>query len=172
MNGSSKTTPSSQVSQSSEPSEPLSSPWDGWMAKALELASTALPEDIPVAAIVLDGQKRVIAQAVNRRERDQDPIGHAELLAIRAASQKLKRWRLDDCTLIVTLEPCPMCASALGQARIKRVVYGARDGLYGAADSQYRLIHQHWPSVELIGGVMESACQDQLKRFFQSRRES
>src|SRR5438094_2584722 len=106
-----------------------------WMAEALTYARRALEsDDVPVGAVIVQADA-VIAGAPNRTLRDQDPTGHAELLAIRDAAQRLGRWRLDDCTLVVSLEPCAMCAGAMVLARIKRVVFGAWDPKAGMAGS-------------------------------------
>ena len=142
------------------------------MAAALaeaRVASTA--GDVPVGAIVVrdDG---VIARAANRTVRDQDPTAHAEVLAIRAASVALGRWRLDDCTLYVTLEPCAMCAGAIVLARIARVVLGAWDEKAGMAGSVGDVLRHprlnHRP--EVAGGVLADECGALLRRFFTERR--
>ena len=99
-----------------------------WMSRAIELASQAgVAGDVPVGAVVVDGAGNLIAEGNNRKERDRDPTAHAEILAIRAASQRLQDWRLLNCTLYVTLEPCPMCSGAIIQARIGLLVYGVDD---------------------------------------------
>ena len=145
-----------------------------WMTAALaEARSAATSGDVPVGAIVLrDGE--VVARAVNRTARDQDPTAHAELLAIRAASAALGRWRLDDCTLCVTLEPCAMCAGAIVLARIARVVLGAWDPKAGMAGSVGDLLRHprlnHRP--EVVGGVLESECGALLREFFAERRRA
>ena len=142
------------------------------MSVALEQARSAAGEgDVPVGALVVrDGE--VIARAANRTVRDQDPTAHAELLAIRAASAALGRWRLDDCTLYVTLEPCAMCAGASVLARLARVVFGAWDPKAGMAGSIADLLrHQqlnHRP--EVAGGVLEAECGALLREFFAERR--
>ena len=145
-----------------------------WMTAALaEARSAAAAGDVPVGAIVLcDGE--VVARAANRTVRDQDPTAHAELLAIRAASAALGRWRLDDCTLYVTLEPCAMCAGAVVLARIARVVLGAWDPKAGMAGSVGDLLRHprlnHRP--EVVGGVLESECGALLREFFAERRRA
>ena len=145
-----------------------------WMTAALaEARSAAAAGDVPVGAIVLcDGE--VVARAANRTVRDQDPTAHAELLAIRAASAALGRWRLDDCTLYVTLEPCAMCAGAVVLARIARVVLGAWDPKAGMAGSVGDLLRHprlnHRP--EVVGGVLEAECGALLREFFAERRRA
>lgn len=143
-----------------------------WMGKALKLAQKAAERgEVPVGAILVkDGQ--VLAQAGNRRETWKTALGHCELIAIQRASAKLEAWRLLDCTLYVTLEPCVMCAGALVQARVGRVVFGAFDPKGGAMKSLFqigndpRLNHQ----IEIVGGVLEHECSEALKSFFRQRR--
>jgi tRNA(adenine34) deaminase len=143
-----------------------------WMRKALKLAAEAATRgEVPVGALLVkDGE--VVATASNRREQWQTPLGHAELIALQRASQKLKAWRLLGCTLYVTLEPCVMCAGALVQARVDRVVYGATDPKGGAVHSLFqigsdsRLNHQ----IALSRGVLEDECSQILKEFFKNRR--
>ena len=130
--------------------------------------------DIPIGAILLDPCGAVIASAHNERERSGDPTAHAEILAIRAAAAQLGNWRLEDCTLVVTLEPCPMCAGAIVMSRIGRLVFGAWNDEYGAAGSAWdlvrdrRLNHQ----VEVIGGVLEAECGTLVRDFMETRRAS
>ena len=144
------------------------------MSAALaEARGAAEAGDVPVGAIVVrDGE--VIARAANRTMRDQDPTAHAELLAIRAASAALGRWRLDDSTLYVTLEPCAMCAGAIVLARIARVVLGAWDEKAGMAGSVGDLLRHprlnHRP--EVATGVLESESSALLREFFAERRRS
>lgn len=140
------------------------------MAAALEEAR-ATPGDVPVGAIITrDGQ--AIARASNRTVRDQDPTAHAELLAIRAASQALGSWRLDGCTLYITLEPCAMCAGAIVLARLDRVVFGAWDEKAGMAGSvgdllrHPRLNHRS----HVLGGVRADDSAEILRTFFADRR--
>jgi tRNA(adenine34) deaminase len=146
-----------------------------WMHRALELAKIAGDEgDVPVGAVIVDASGKAIAQGQNRKERDQDPTAHAEILAIKAAASKLKTWRLNQCTLYVTLEPCPMCAGAIIQARIGVLVYGLDDPKTGAvrtvanipdsAASNHRL--------RVIAGIQESACRQQLQSWFANLRHS
>lgn len=154
------------------PKTPSKSMMDAWMQQAITLAESALPVDVPVGAMVLSPEGQVIGQGVNCRERDNDPLGHAELVAIKEAVQSLGQWRLSDCTLVVTLEPCPMCAAAICQARVGRVVYGADDPLYGAMGSQIDMVALYGSATDVVGGVMQSECRAQLQVFFQSRRDS
>jgi tRNA(adenine34) deaminase len=143
-----------------------------WMSIALDEARSASESgDVPVGAVVVR-DARVIARAANRTLRDQDPTAHAELLAIRAASAALGRWRLDDCTLYVTLEPCAMCAGGIVLARVARVVIGAWDPKAGMAGSIEDLLRHprlnHRP--EVAGGVLEAECGEILREFFSERR--
>lgn len=127
--------------------------------------------DIPVGAVVvIDGI--VVASAGNRRERDGDPTAHAEILALRAAAATQGTWRLDRATLVVTLEPCPMCAAAIAHARIARLVFGAWDPRQGAAGSAFNLVSAPALNhrVDSFGGVLSDECGAQLKRFFAARR--
>lgn len=142
------------------------------MERALEQAWRAeAAGDVPVGAVVVRGGE-VVAEACNRREVDDDPTAHAELLAVRYAARSLGSWRLDGCTLYVTLEPCVMCAGAVVLARLPALVFGAQDPKGGAAGSLYdvtgdeRLNHQ----VAVTGGVMAEECGQLLTRFFRSRR--
>jgi tRNA(adenine34) deaminase len=140
------------------------------MRQALaEAGLAAAGGDVPVGAVVLapDGTT-VLARAHNERELTGDPTAHAEVLALRRAAQELGEWRLTGCTLVVTLEPCTMCAGALVQSRVDRVVYGARDEKAGAAGSLWDVIRDrrlnHRP--EVISGVLAEECATQLTRFF------
>jgi tRNA(adenine34) deaminase len=147
---------------------------DAWMGLALEEAgrATGLGE-VPVGALVVRGEQ-VLARAHNRRELDQDPVAHAEMLAIREAAGRLGSWRLVGCTLYVTLEPCAMCAGALVWSRVERLVFGARDpkagfcGSLGNLVQDPRLNHR----LEVVAGVREAECAAQLKRFFAALRAS
>lgn len=148
---------------------------DEAMKLALIAAEQALSsDDVPVGAVVTDAAGTPIAQACNRRERDQDPTAHAEVLALRQAAAVLGTWRLSDCTLTVTLEPCPMCAGAAVLARVGRIVIGAPDPKAGAAGSVWDLVRDprlnHRP--EVVTGVRAEAAADLLRRFFAQRRAS
>ncbi|MGO2375901.1 tRNA adenosine(34) deaminase TadA [Brevibacterium aurantiacum] len=143
---------------------------------ALALAEAALAsehDDVPVGAVVIDGNGAVIGRGHNRREVDQDPLGHAELIALRNAAEATGRWRLDDATLVVTLEPCAMCAGAVVGSRVARVVYGAFDEKAGAAGSVWDLLRDraalHHP--EVYSGVAASRCCELLSEFFAAKRE-
>ena len=144
----------------------------GFDALAINLARRALDcEDVPIGALVVrEGQ--VIARGYNQREKLQDPTAHAEMIALTAAAEYVGHWRLEGCTVYVTLEPCPMCAGALVQARVQRLVYGAADGKAGACGSLFRITedarlnHQ----VETVGGVLGDACTELLREFFRHRR--
>ena len=143
-----------------------------YIRNALDLAREAVKRnEVPIGAVVVrDGS--IIAAASNRTVRDQDPTGHAELLAIREASSKLERWRLDDCTLYVTLEPCAMCAGAIVLSRMKRVVFGAWDDKAGMAGSVGDLLRHprlnHRPEVR--AGVLAAECAALLEEFFRRQR--
>jgi tRNA(adenine34) deaminase len=128
-------------------------------------------DDVPIGAVVVRDDD-VIAAAHNERELRKDPTAHAEVLAVRAASEALGSWRLDGCTLYVTLEPCPMCAGALVLARVKRLVYGPQDPKAGAAYTLYNIVQDPRLNheVEIVTGIEEEACADLLRGFFQSRR--
>ena len=144
------------------------------LAEAADAAATLDPgaADVPVGAVVLDPAGTVIARAANRREADHDPTAHAELLAIRAAARHRGEWRLTGCTLVVTLEPCTMCAGAVTQARLDRLVYGAEDPRAGAVGSLWDVVRDrrlaHRP--EVIGGVLAAECAALLREFFAARR--
>lgn len=143
-----------------------------FMMRALQLADQAASEDeVPVGAIVVHGN-RIIGSGYNQREALNDPTAHAEMIAITQAAATLDSWRLEDCTLYVTLEPCPMCAGAIVQARVPRVVYGARDPKAGAVDSLFRLLDDprlnHRASV--TGGVLGDQCGMLLSEFFAAKR--
>ena len=145
-----------------------------YIRNALDLAREAMKRnEVPIGAVIVrDGV--IIAGAANRTVRDQDPTAHAELLAIREASSKLDRWRLDDCTLYVTLEPCAMCAGAMVLSRMKRVVFGAWDDKAGMAGSVGDLLRHprlnHRPEVR--GGVLAEECGRMIEDFFAAQRNS
>jgi tRNA(adenine34) deaminase len=144
-----------------------------WIKIASALAKTGAKfDEVPVGAILIDNEQHVLASAFNCKEAKQDPLGHAEILAIRDAATILNAWRLTDTTLYVTLEPCLMCAGAIIQARIPRVVFGAYDPKGGAFGSTFR-IHEasglnH--SVEVQGGVLQEECSEILQVFFRRKR--
>ena len=144
-----------------------------FMRLALAEAEQAAREDeVPVGAVIVHRGK-VIAQAHNQREQLHDPTAHAEMIAITQAAEALQSWRLDDCTLYVTLEPCPMCAGAILQARISMLVYGARDPKAGAVETLFRLLddprlNHRCPSV---AGILADECGAALTQFFQRQRQ-
>jgi tRNA(adenine34) deaminase len=143
------------------------------MRVALALAHDAdSAGDVPVGAVIADASGVVIGRGYNQRESTGDPTAHAEVLAIRAAARALGSWRLEDCTLIVTLEPCTMCAGASVLARLRRVVYGAVDPKAGAVGSLWDVVRDrrlnHRP--EVVSGVLASECQDLLRAWFERRR--
>ena len=143
------------------------------MLQAIEIARSALTSgDVPVGAIVLNSNGEVVGTGHNRREVDKDPTAHAEIVAIRKAGEVSGSWRLDNHTIIVTLEPCAMCAGAIAQSRIKTLVFGAWDVKAGAVGSVWdilrypRSLHQ----VEVISGIYESQCAELLSEFFKKYR--
>jgi len=155
----------------SENDNPLQ-PHDRWMWAALEQAKVAFDEgEVPVGAVVVK-DARIIGQSGNQRETLNDPTAHAEMIAITQAAETLGSWRLLDCTLYVTLEPCPMCAGAVVQARIPTVIYGTTDPKAGATHTLYnitsdqRLNHQ----ATVVGGVLREECRAILKEFFALQR--
>lgn len=143
------------------------------MTRALELAAEAATRgEVPVGAVLYRGET-IIAEAANAREASGDPTGHAEMVVLRAAGERLGSWRLNDCSLAVTLEPCPMCAGAMVNARLGRLVYGCTDPKAGACQTLYaiptdeRLNHR----VQVVAGIMTGQCARLLKEFFQQRRK-
>ncbi len=144
-----------------------------WMLRALELAEAAGEAgEVPVGAVIVGPGDEVIAEAANSRERDHDPTAHAEILALRQAGQHLQTWHLDDCRLYVTLEPCPMCAGAIVNARLGLLVYGTDDLKTGAIRSVLNVpdgpASNH--RVRVQGGILASSCQQQLQNWFRQRR--
>ena len=143
------------------------------MRAALAEAQIALTTgDVPVGCVVLGPDGAVVGRGHNAREALGDPTAHAEMMALREASAALGRWRLDDCTLVVTLEPCAMCAGAIVLARIPRLVLGAWDPKAGATGSVHDLVRDRRLNhrVEVVGGVLEAECGDVLREFFAQRR--
>ena len=150
----------------------MPNPWEAAMRLALDEARAAAQhDDVPVGAVLLGPSGATVAAAGNERERIQDPTAHAELLALRRAAETLGSWRLTDHTLVVTLEPCTMCAGALVLARVSRLIFGAYDAKAGAVASLWdvvrdpRLNHR----VEVRGGVLEAECGALLRDFFTAR---
>jgi tRNA(adenine34) deaminase len=145
------------------------------MRRALKIAGEAFKSgDVPVGAVVLDTFGEILGEGRNQREEESDPSAHAEIVALRMAAKAKKNWRLDGMTLVVTLEPCAMCAGAIAQSRIKTVVFGAWDEKAGAVGSVWDILrdprspHQ----VEVTAGVMEEECAELLKKFFEELRDS
>ncbi|MET9292261.1 tRNA adenosine(34) deaminase TadA [Streptomyces sp. NPDC003077] len=152
--------------------DPLRDPWTAPMRRALGEAARA-PEtgDVPVGAVVLSADGTVLGTGHNEREATGDPTAHAEVLALRAAARTTGEWRLTGCTLVVTLEPCTMCAGAIVLSRVDRVVYGAYDEKAGAVGSLWDVVRDrrlnHRP--EVITGVLAEECAELLTRFFRGR---
>ena len=146
--------------------------WETAMDRALALAADAGP-DVPIGAVVLGPEGDVVGQGVNRREADGDPTAHAEIVALREAARAVGEWRLEGCTLVVTLEPCTMCAGAIVLSRVARVVFGAWDQKAGAAGSIRDVLRDSWLNhrPEVIGGVSEERCAELLEDFFATHRE-
>lgn len=151
----------------------ISNSYQDEMQQALEVAKSALASgDVPVGALILNPAGKIISTGFNRREIDNDPSAHAEIVALRQAAITNGSWRLDGHTIVVTLEPCAMCAGAISQARIKTLVFGAWDAKAGAVGSVWdvlrdpRALHQ----VEVISGVKESECASLLSEFFKNNR--
>jgi tRNA(adenine34) deaminase len=128
--------------------------------------------DVPVGAVVVDAGGSVIGRGRNQRESSADPTAHAEIVALRAAGVSRGNWRLDGCTLVVTLEPCTMCAGALLAGRVARLVYGTHDPRAGAAGSVWDVLHDPrlGPPVEVLAGVLSAECAAMLRGFFEERR--
>jgi tRNA(adenine34) deaminase len=145
-----------------------------WMRDALELArSAAAGGEVPIGCVVVhDPTTRVVGRGANRRLTDNDPTAHAEVLALREAGRTLGHWRLLDCTLYVTLEPCPMCAGALVNARVPRLIYGCDDPKAGAVRSLYRLCDDERLNhrLQVTTGVLADECAAVLREFFQAQR--
>jgi len=144
-----------------------------WMSRAIALAQSADEAgEVPVGAVIIDSGGNLIAEAENRRERDKDPTAHAEILALRAAGQTLQNWHLNQCTLYVTLEPCPMCAGAIVQARLGLLVYGADDPKTGAIRTVTNIPDSacSYHRLSVIGGILESTCRQQLQAWFIKKR--
>lgn len=141
------------------------------MRRALDVAAATPQGDVPVGAVIVDQSGAVIATGTNRREADSDPLGHAEVAAIRQASVALGRWRLDSCTLVVTLEPCAMCAGAIVGSRMQRVVFGAYEPNTGAGGSVWDVLRDSpLHPVPTRGGVLAAECETMLRDFFHGLR--
>lgn len=139
-----------------------------FMQDAIEVALQTKNE-IPVGAVIVKNGE-IIAFAHNKKEELQDVTAHAEILAIKMAQEGLRRWRLDDCDMYVTLEPCPMCASAIIQSRIKNLYFGSYDTKYGALGSALDLRKVHNSKLKVYGGILEQDCDSILKNFFERLR--
>ena len=148
--------------------------WVPYMRAALVEAQIAMDvsDDVPVGSVIVDDKGEIIARGRNERELSKDPTAHAEILAIREAAEKLGDWRLNGLTLVVTLEPCVMCAGAIQAARINKVVFGAWDEKVGASGSLYDLVRDKrlGTEIEVIPGVLETEASDQLREFFANKR--
>mgnify|MGYP003862657403 FL=1 len=143
------------------------------MQQALALANQAATfDDVPVGALVVNDQGEIIGVGENLREKNNDPTAHAEIVAIKNAAQKIGNWRLDNLTMVVTLEPCAMCAGAIVQTRIKRLVFGAFDEKAGAVGSIWDVVRdtRALTKIEVISGVLEKECAQVLTNFFKGKR--
>ena len=143
------------------------------MQQAISLAKeAALKGDVPVGALVVDESGNLVGQGANLREQENDPTAHAEIVSIRNAAKKLGNYRLDELTMVVTLEPCGMCAGAIAQSRIKRLVFGSFDEKYGAVGSVWDLLRDSRAiyKPEVLSGVLENECAQLLSDFFTTKR--
>jgi tRNA(adenine34) deaminase len=143
------------------------------MQQAIELAiHSANFGDVPVGALIVNEQGEVLATGQNLREKDNDPTAHAEIVAIKNAGNEISNWRLDDLTLVVTLEPCVMCAGAIAQSRMKRLVFGAFDERAGAVGSVFDVLRgpRTFNNIEIVNGIMSKECSEILKDFFVKKR--
>ena len=145
---------------------------EGWMREALAEARLALAVgDVPVGCVIVDAAGEIIARGRNRREETHDATAHAEVEAIRAASRLRQSWRMEDCTLVVTLEPCPMCAGAILNARFGSVVYGAREEKTGSLGSVVDLYSENYGyHPKVYGGILAEDCAALLTEFFEKMR--
>ena len=143
------------------------------MQQAISLAKeTAIKGDVPVGALVVDDSGNVVGHGANLREQENDPTAHAEIVAIRNAAKKLGNYRLDELTMVVTLEPCGMCAGAIAQSRIKRLVFGSFDEKYGAVGSVWDLLRDSRAiyKPEVLSGELENECAQLISDFFTTKR--
>lgn len=146
-----------------------------WMQYALNLAREAgTTGEVPVGAVVVDADNQLVATGRNQKEGDRDPTAHAEVLALRQAARRLQHWHLGGCTLYVTLEPCPMCAGAIVQSRLSRLVYGADDPKTGAVRTVFNLLDSRASNhrCQVFGGILETPCRQLLQQWFVQRRRS
>jgi tRNA(adenine34) deaminase len=141
-----------------------------WMQKAIHIAKQS-GDDIPVGACLVSASGELLASAHNQKEKSHDPTAHAEILVIRQATAQNNNWRLSDTILYTTLEPCPMCAEAILQSRIAKVVFGAYDPVSGALGSKFNLYTgaRIYPAPQTLGGILEDECAALLKEFFRKR---
>ena len=143
------------------------------MQQAIELANqSANFGDVPVGALIVNEQGEVVATGQNLREKNNDPTAHAEIVAMKSAGNKVGNWRLDDLTLVVTLEPCVMCAGAIAQSRMKRLVFGAFDEKAGAVGSNWDVIRdpRAVTKIEVVSGVLHHESSELLNKFFRTKR--
>lgn len=143
---------------------------DFYIKKAIEIAKKS-EYDLPIGCVITDLEGNIISSAHNEKEKNCDVTSHAEILAIKKASEKLSNWRLSNCKLYVTLEPCPMCAWAILNSRIPYVYYGASDNLYGAFDGKIDLRKLLNTKIEVRGGFLEEECENLLKKYFEGIRK-
>lgn len=143
-----------------------------YMQKAIELANHAAEHgEVPVGCVITDPDGNIIGRGRNRREENSDATAHAEMEAIRQACAHVGDWRLEDCTLFVTLEPCPMCTGAIIQSRIPRIVFGAREPITGSCGSVIDLFRENYGhSPAVYPGVLGDECRDMMRRFFKEKR--
>ncbi len=142
-----------------------------YMKSALKEAEKALNKDeVPVGCVIVK-ENKIIARGYDKRETLKDPTAHAEIIAIRKASKKMGDWRLEDCDLYVTLEPCPMCLGAAISARIKRIIYGAENPKSGAINTVINLLESKWNhKIKVISGILKDECSEILKTYFKNKR--
>ncbi|MGL5865432.1 MAG: tRNA adenosine(34) deaminase TadA [Dermatophilaceae bacterium] len=148
---------------------------EAWMRHALALAArAAVSGDVPVGALVVAPDGALLGAGANLREAEGDPTAHAEVVAVRAAAARLGSWRLEGCTLFVTMEPCPMCAGAVILSRVARVVFGAWDPKLGACGSVWDVLRDRRVThrAEVVGGVLDAECGDVVRRFFVTHRSA
>ena len=144
-----------------------------FMALALIEAETARKlEEVPIGAVIVDKHGQILAGASNRTITNNDPTAHAEIIALRAAAEKIGNYRLTGCTLYTTIEPCVMCAGALVNARISRLVFGAHDERFGAVETKFRLCDSNELNhrIEIVCGVLADECRELMQNFFRARR--
>lgn len=145
------------------------------MQKAIEQANRAAAADeVPVGACLVDAAGKLLAAASNRTITDKDPTAHAEILVLREAAQKISNYRLTGSTLYTTIEPCVMCAGAIVNARVKRILFGAHDKRYGAVESVFHLCDSYLLNhrLEIVSGVLEEECSRMMKEFFLNKRQA